>query len=357
MEGRVLLRRWTREPVASPPPSLAAPALTRRQARTSRRSVIGGDFAPVPGSPPEDAMARAFGSGETVPPAAAARPIGAAAGSDPVSPSPAPRRPSKPSPEDSPPAGRRRVREQSVTEGMAARKSNLALKVQVAGCVHVRGGTASACGDRSPAPRSRTAQGSTTRSSRWTTSWGRPRASSAVWRPATDRSDARRVPDQALGERRAVGADDLDRVVGVERALDLAHTRGQQRPVVGAQGAARRRRRRRCARRRRARTRSTACGSRGAAAAAGPTVPTGAPVDRVDDHVGRRRRRRSPRARPTTPRSWPRRACSPSRRSPARCRCRRRRASSAASTSTISSISDALGVEAGIGGEQPGRCR
>ena len=56
----------------------------------------------------------------------------------------------------------------------------------------------------------------------------------------------RRVPDEALGERRAVGADDLDRVVDVERAVDLAHAGGEQRPVVGAQARGARRRRRRC---------------------------------------------------------------------------------------------------------------
>ena len=37
----------------------------------------------------------------------------------------------------------------------------------------------------------------------------------------------RRVPHETLGERLAVGTDDLDRIVDVERTVDLAHARGQ----------------------------------------------------------------------------------------------------------------------------------
>ena len=117
---------------------------------------------------------------------------------------------------------------------------------------------------------------------------GQPSGSSAVRRPATARSAAARVADQALGERRAGLVDDLDRVVGVERALDAAHPgrraatgrRSHERPagaVVDDDAALRRP----------GRTRSTACGSTGAAAAGRTTVPTGSPGERVDDHVGR----------------------------------------------------------------------
>src|SRR4029453_18327104 len=55
---------------------------------------------------------------------------------------------------------------------------------------------------------------------------------------AGDGTERRRgVAHDALGERATTRIDDLDRVVGVEVALDVAHARGEERPVVGAQGA------------------------------------------------------------------------------------------------------------------------
>ena len=191
-------------------------------------------------------------------------------------------------------------------------------------------------------------QGRTTRSSRWTTSWGSP--SAELRRLAARDPPQRRRRSSAtrpLANGAPVVVDDLDRVVGVERALDAADAGGEQRAVVAAHSA------------RRAPS-STTTRPAGAAGERDPqlaarqalgsrpdAVPTGAPGDRVDDHRRARRRRRSPRARPTTPRSWPPRACWPCRRSRAPCPCRRRRASSAASTSTISSMSDACVVERG----------
>ena len=61
-----------------------------------------------------------------------------------------------------------------------------------------------------------------------------------------------------------------------------------------------------------ARTRSTACGPAGGGRAACTTVPTPRDAgDRVEQHVRAGRPRRSPPARPTTPRSWPRPASTP----------------------------------------------
>ena len=185
---------------------------------------------------------------------------------------------------------------------------------------------------------------------------GRPSASSAVRRPAT-RAQRGGVEyrTRPLANGAPVVVDDLDRVVGVERALDLPHPgrraatgRRRHSAAPGAvvdddppDGA-------------RARTRSTACGSTAAAARGCTTVPTARPSMRVD---APRRARRRPAITARTPDHaailaaasllaippLPRAVPAP----PAT-------ASSAASTSTISSISDASGVEPRIGGEQPG---
>ena len=66
-----------------------------------------------------------------------------------------------------------------------------------------------------------------------------PRGGRAVRRPATARSASPTRRDQALGERSPVLADDLDRVVGLELALDAADAGGEQRPAVARRSARR----------------------------------------------------------------------------------------------------------------------
>ena len=191
------------------------------------------------------------------------------------------------------------------TEASAARKSGCAPKFPRIGRQALRSGR-------------------TTRSSRWTTSCGSPSGSSDVWRPATPRSTRRGVPDQPFGERHAGAVDDLDRVVGLERALDPAHAGRQQRAVVRTQRPAGAVVDHDPARRRPGRRRSTACGSTGARRRGSTTVPTARPATASRDDVGRvGGRDHRPHARPRRDLgrgqlAWP---C---RRSPGRCRCRRR---------------------------------
>ena len=163
---------------------------------------------------------------------------------------------------------------------------------------------------------------------------------------------------EALGEHRAVGSRDLHRrVIGRE----VARRRRPRRPAAArpaARASARRAPSSTTTRARRAHREGDPqlAGTRAAGRAACTTVPTpGTPGHRVGQDVGRGRRRRSPPARLTRRPSWPRRPWTPCRRSPARSRCRRPRASSSWSNSTISSMSDADGVEPGVGGEQAGR--
>ena len=152
----------------------------------------------------------------------------------------------------------------------------------------------------------------------------------------------------------AVVADDLDRVVGVEVALHARTPAGSSddAAVDTARGG---------------RPSSTTIRPAGAAGerdpelaarealrrGAGTTVPTDAAGEASVTTSGSAAAAITART-PTTPRSWPPRACWPCRRSPARCPRRPRRASSAASTSTISSMSEASASTRGIGGEQPG---
>ena len=272
-------------------------------------------------------------------PAAAALPGGAAAEATRPHRPPAPRRPSKPSSEDSPPVGRRRAPsecDESSTRDAVWRTARASASVRPRSGVR-----AGRRGRRGGRPRA-----------------GRPSGRSAVRRPATARSAAARVADQALGERRARRR---------RRSRPRRRRRTRPRPPRTPAGSSERPSAHERAagavvdddpaRRAPARTRSRACGSRGAAAAARTTVPTGSPVERVDDDVGRvGGRDHRAHARPRGDlrrRELARHPAAP----PRRCRCRPRRASSAASTSTISSMSDALVVEAGIGGEQTRRCR
>ena len=71
------------------------------------------------------------------------------------------------------------------------------------------------------------------------TSAGAPSGRSAERRPATARKPGSRVAHQALRERPAVLADDLDRGVGVEVALDVPDTGGEQRATLRDQRAPR----------------------------------------------------------------------------------------------------------------------
>ena len=203
--------------------------------------------------------------------------------------------------------------------------------------------------------------GSTTRSSRWTTSWGGPRGGRRCGGrrrcgAATTCSGVR-----PLANTRAVVVDDLDGGVGVEAAVDVAHARG----------AATTCRRSTSARRapastmirpfgRPARTRSRACGSASRCARGANDVPTGLPGERVGHDTRRPRPTRSPTrtpdhaaifaaasllAMPPLPRSVPAPPAT---------------VSSAASTSTISSMSDAssscrgsaVNTPAGVGEHQ-----
>ena len=161
------------------------------------------------------------------------------------------------------------------------------------------------------------AQGSTTRSSRWTTSWGSPSGSSAVWRPG-DRPE-RRGAGTGPGPWRTArpSAPTISTASSTSNAPSTAaDAGGEQRPAVVARARGARRRRRRPARGAARERDPAACGS---GAARGAARNDGA--DRAARRSRRRPRRarrppRSPRARPTTPRSSRPRACSPCRRSP-----------------------------------------
>ena len=90
----------------------------------------------------------------------------------------------------------------------------------------------------SPAQERAGPQGRTTRSSRCTTSRGTPSDRSPLRRPAMSEAGADGDPHQALGEHRAVGVGDLDRVVGVEGALDPHHPGRQQRHAAARRARA-----------------------------------------------------------------------------------------------------------------------
>ena len=199
------------------------------------------------------------------------------------------------------------------------------------------------------------AQGSTTRSSRWMTSCGEPVGQVARCGARRRPEGGRGVPDQALGERHARRRR---RSRPRRRRRTRPRRRGPRpaaasdRPSTTARGGRRRRPRPGPAAPRANAIQSLRLGRRSAAGRHdGADRPPG---DRVGDHVGRRRPRRSPPARPTTPRSSPPRACWPSRRSPARCP-----APPATRLERGVDLDDLLDqrrvrVEAGIGGEQPG---
>ena len=90
----------------------------------------------------------------------------------------------------------------------------------------------------------------------------------------------RGVARDPLGEHAAVVADDLDRRIGVEAAVDVAHTRREQRAPAVDERSLRARRRRRPGRRRPARTRSRACAPTTVARAARTTCRPAAPRSR-----------------------------------------------------------------------------
>ena len=181
-------------------------------------------------------------------------------------------------------------------------------------CRSASAGTSPA-GDRTADP---TGQGmrSSTRSSRCTTSRRCSGASSRLDRPSSGGSSSGVVADQAASHRRAVRADQLDRVAGAEVAL---RRRSPRRTAARSGGAPRPRPRRRRAPagragwwRTAARTAATWCAARWAGTPCRPARrPAPArPPRRPPAAPARRRRRRSGR----------RRACSPSR----RCRSRTR---------------------------------
>ncbi len=117
-------------------------------------------------------------------------------------------------------------------------------------------------------------QGSTTRSSRWTTSWVMPSGRSNV-RQTGDLAQAGGIePAQPLGEHHAVGSGDLDRLVGLEAALDAGHAGRQQRHAALEQRPLRPVVDEHRARASRPRTRSTACGPAGVGCGARTIVPT-----------------------------------------------------------------------------------
>ena len=145
--------------------------------------------------------------------------------------------------------------------------------------------------------------------------------------------------------------------VGVEVAFDAAHARRQQRLAAARPARARAPASTTIGPRRPARTRSRACGSSRRCARGANDGADRSARERVGDDIVGATPPRSPRARPTTPRSWRPRACSPCRRCPASVPAPPATRSSAASTSTISSISDASSSLPRVGGEDARRCR
>ena len=193
----------------------------------------------------------------------------------------------------------------------------------------------------------------TTRSSRWMTSAGVPGGRSADRRPAAARTAAASIVTRPFANTRPVLADHLDRALGVERALDVADTRREQRPALRderspravvdddpAGGADRERDPELAARQ------PLGCGRRprcppprpARASVITPGAPAAAITARTPDHDGDLRRGE---------------LRSPSRRSPAPTRRRPRRGSSASSTAAISSISDASASRRGSAVKRP----
>ncbi len=167
-------------------------------------------------------------------------------------------------------------------------------------------------------------QGRTTRSSRWTTSCGQPVLELGGLTPGDPPEHRRGVPDQPFRERHARTVDDLDRVVGVEGALDAPHPGRQQGAVVRAQSAAGTVVDDDPSGRGRGRRRSRASGSRAARPGAGQAVPTARPAMASRHHVGGvggGDHRPHPGPRGDLRR---RQLGGHARRSPARCRCHRR---------------------------------
>ena len=179
------------------------------------------------------------------------------------------------------------------------------------------------CGDTEPSQ-----PGSSTRSSRWMTSWTMP-AGQVAGVAAGDAAQLSGLDEHhAAGEGDALGVGDVDRVPGTERARHLDDARRQQArlaldqrppgPVVDDDGAG-------------------DVGGEGDPQLRAPSACGGGPrsscrpVRRRSPRPAPRagRRRRSPCGPRTTTRCAPPPACSPCRRCPARCR-RRRRGSTAA---------------------------